>query len=73
MAYGALFLATPDLTRRPAIGGPFNTPDPSSFHGGDHRGCTDYREEAGGRPSKGSASDLLYALLRGRGAPRLVP
>ncbi|MEV6947225.1 alkene reductase [Streptomyces sp. NPDC051172] len=25
-----------------AVGGPFNTPDPSGFYGGDHRGCTDH-------------------------------
>lgn len=63
----------PGPARRSAVGGPFNIPDPSSFYGDGHRGRTDYREEARGRPSKGSASDLLYALLRGRGAPRLVP
>ncbi|GAA3097324.1 alkene reductase [Streptomyces echinatus] len=42
VAYGALFLANPDLPRRLAAGGPFNTPDPSTFYGGDHRGYTDY-------------------------------
>ncbi|MGW3143821.1 alkene reductase [Streptomyces sp. NPDC001177] len=42
IAYGALFLANPDLPRRLAVGGPFNTPDPSTFYGGDHRGYTDY-------------------------------
>ncbi|MEU6219181.1 alkene reductase [Streptomyces sp. NPDC047022] len=42
VAYGALFLANPDLPRRLAEGGPFNTPDQSTFYGGDHRGYTDY-------------------------------
>ncbi|MGW0866273.1 alkene reductase [Streptomyces sp. NPDC002611] len=42
VAYGALFLANPDLPRRLAAGGPFNDPDKSSFYGGDHRGYTDY-------------------------------
>ncbi|MEU2716282.1 alkene reductase [Streptomyces sp. NPDC007205] len=42
IAYGALFLANPDLPRRLAAGGPFNTPDPATFYGGDHRGYTDY-------------------------------
>ncbi|PBC75759.1 N-ethylmaleimide reductase [Streptomyces sp. TLI_235] len=42
VAYGALFLANPDLPARLAAGGPFNTPDQSTFYGGDHRGFTDY-------------------------------
>ncbi|MFF3432218.1 alkene reductase [Streptomyces sp. NPDC002602] len=42
LAYGALFLANPDLPRRLASGGPFNTPDPATFYGGDHHGYTDY-------------------------------
>ncbi|GGU47677.1 alkene reductase [Streptomyces albospinus] len=42
VAFGALFLANPDLPRRLAVGGPFNTPDPATFYGGDHRGYTDY-------------------------------
>ncbi|PKW05094.1 N-ethylmaleimide reductase [Streptomyces sp. 1222.5] len=42
VAYGALFLANPDLPRRLAAGGPFNTPDQTTFYGGDHRGYTDY-------------------------------
>ncbi|MFD7613688.1 alkene reductase [Streptomyces sp. NPDC059828] len=42
VAYGALFLANPDLPRRLAAGGPFNAPDQSAFYGGDHRGYTDY-------------------------------
>ncbi|MFD9093354.1 alkene reductase [Streptomyces collinus] len=42
IAYGALFLANPDLPRRLAAGGPFNTPDQTTFYGGDHRGYTDY-------------------------------
>ncbi|WP_407551632.1 alkene reductase [Streptomyces sp. Pv4-95] len=42
VAYGALFLANPDLPRRLASGGPFNDPDKATFYGGDHRGYTDY-------------------------------
>lgn len=42
LAFGALFLANPDLPARLATGGPYNTPDPSTFYGGDHRGYTDY-------------------------------
>ncbi|MEV0702278.1 hypothetical protein AB0I53_30790 [Saccharopolyspora sp. NPDC050389] len=42
-----MFLANPDLPRRLAAGGPFNTPDQETFYGGDHRGCTDYPELAG--------------------------
>ncbi|MFF2432174.1 alkene reductase [Streptomyces mirabilis] len=42
VAYGALFLANADLPARLAAGGPFNTPDQSTFYGGDHRGYTDY-------------------------------
>ncbi|MEV0415451.1 alkene reductase [Streptomyces sp. NPDC050448] len=42
IAYGALFLANPDLPARLAVGGPFNTPDAATFYGGDHRGYTDY-------------------------------
>lgn len=42
IAYGALFLANPDLPARLAAGGPFNTPDSATFYGGDHRGYTDY-------------------------------
>jgi N-ethylmaleimide reductase len=42
IAFGALFLANPDLPERLAAGGPFNTPDRATFFGGDHRGYTDY-------------------------------
>ncbi|MFF3371882.1 alkene reductase [Streptomyces sp. NPDC002680] len=42
LSYGALFLANPDLPRRLRQGGPFNTPDPATFYGGDERGYTDY-------------------------------
>ncbi|WP_042423027.1 alkene reductase, partial [Streptacidiphilus anmyonensis] len=34
IAYGALFLANPDLPARLAAGGPFNTPDAATFYGG---------------------------------------
>ncbi|WP_405781817.1 alkene reductase [Streptomyces sp. NBC_00859] len=42
ISYGALFLANPDLPARLKAGGPYNTPDPSSFFGGDEKGYTDY-------------------------------
>ncbi|MGQ4596791.1 oxidoreductase [Nocardia sp. R6R-6] len=42
ISFGALFLANPDLPARLAAGGPFNTPDPATFYGGDERGYTDY-------------------------------
>jgi N-ethylmaleimide reductase len=42
IAFGALFLANPDLPRRLAAGGPFNAPDRSTLYGGDERGYTDY-------------------------------
>lgn len=42
VSFGAMFLANPDLPRRLAQGGPFNTPDPATFYGGDDHGYTDY-------------------------------
>jgi N-ethylmaleimide reductase len=42
IAFGALFLANPDLPARLAAGGPYNAPDPATYYGGDHRGYTDY-------------------------------
>ncbi|MEU6662032.1 alkene reductase [Streptomyces sp. NPDC046821] len=42
IAYGAMFLANPDLPARLAQDGPYNTPDPSTFFGGDEKGFTDY-------------------------------
>ncbi|MDI3405135.1 alkene reductase [Streptomyces cavernicola] len=42
VAYGQLFLANPDLPARLQAGGPFNSPDPSTFYGGGAAGYTDY-------------------------------
>jgi N-ethylmaleimide reductase len=42
ITFGALFLANPDLPDRLAAGGPFNTPNPATFYGGDEHGYTDY-------------------------------
>lgn len=42
VAFGALFLANPDLPLRFAQGAPLNTPDPATFYGGDAKGYTDY-------------------------------
>ena len=41
-ALATLWLANPDLDARIKAGGPFNTPDPATFYGGDHTGYTDY-------------------------------
>ncbi|GGL10129.1 alkene reductase [Sphaerisporangium melleum] len=42
VSFAALFLANPDLPARLAAGGPYNTPDPATYYGGDQRGYTDY-------------------------------
>ena len=42
VSFGALFLANPDLPERFAEGAPLNTPDRSTFYGGDARGYIDY-------------------------------
>ncbi|MFD9453571.1 alkene reductase [Streptomyces sp. NPDC059985] len=42
LAFGALFLANPDLPDRLRTEGPYNTPDPATFFAGDARGYTDY-------------------------------
>ncbi|TQK43721.1 N-ethylmaleimide reductase [Streptomyces sp. SLBN-118] len=42
LAFGALFLANPDLPVRLKSEGPYNAPDPASFFGGDDKGYIDY-------------------------------
>ncbi len=42
VALATMWLANPDLDTRIQAGGPFNTPDPATFYGGDHTGYTDY-------------------------------
>jgi N-ethylmaleimide reductase len=42
IAFGRLFLASPDLPHRLQHGLPFNVPDPGSFYGGTEKGYTDY-------------------------------
>ncbi len=42
VAFGRLFIANPDLPRRLRKGAPLNTPDRSTFYGGDEKGYTDY-------------------------------
>ncbi|MEU8582039.1 alkene reductase [Streptomyces abikoensis] len=42
VSFGSMFLANPDLPHRLKQGGPFNTPDPTTFYGGDDQGYTDY-------------------------------
>ncbi|WP_308465381.1 alkene reductase [Rathayibacter soli] len=39
---GSLVLANPDLVDRLTLGAPLNTPDRSTFYGGDERGYLDY-------------------------------
>lgn len=42
IAFGALFIANPDLPERLAVGGPFNEPDRSKSFGGNEVGYIDY-------------------------------
>jgi N-ethylmaleimide reductase len=42
ISFGQLFLANPDLPERLKNDGPYNTPDPATFYGGDAKGYTDY-------------------------------
>lgn len=42
VAFGTLFLANPDLVERLRRDAPLNSPDPTTFYGGDERGYTDY-------------------------------
>jgi N-ethylmaleimide reductase len=55
LSFGSMFLANPDLPRRLARGGPFNTPDPATFYGGSDHGYTDYPalDEPAGPPPRG--------------------
>lgn len=42
VSFGRSFIANPDLVARIAQGGPYNTPDPKKFYGGDTTGYLDY-------------------------------
>lgn len=42
VSFGKLFIANPDLVARLRQGGPYNTPDRTTFYGGSERGYTDY-------------------------------
>lgn len=42
VAFGKLFISNPDLVQRFALGAALNTPDESTFYGGDAKGYTDY-------------------------------
>jgi N-ethylmaleimide reductase len=42
VAFGVAYLANPDLPERLREGAPLNTPDPTTFYGGDERGYVDY-------------------------------
>jgi N-ethylmaleimide reductase len=42
VAFGALFIANPDLPARLRAGAALNTPDSTTFYGGDAHGYTDY-------------------------------
>jgi N-ethylmaleimide reductase len=47
VSFGSSFLANPDLPERLLKEAPLNTPDKSTFYGGDARGYTDYPALAG--------------------------
>ncbi len=42
IAFGALYVANPDLVERFAKDAPLNEPDSNTFYGGDEKGYTDY-------------------------------
>lgn len=42
IAFGAMFIANPDLPLRLALDAPLNAPDVSTFYGGTEKGYTDY-------------------------------
>jgi N-ethylmaleimide reductase len=42
IAFGAAFLANPDLPLRYLRGAPLNAPDPATFYAGEERGYIDY-------------------------------
>ena len=42
IAFGTLYLANPDLPERFAAGAPLNSPDRSTYYGGNEKGYTDY-------------------------------
>ena len=42
IAFGALYIANPDLPQRLAHNASLNAPDPQTYYGGDERGYTDY-------------------------------
>jgi len=42
IAFGAMFIANPDLPLRLALNAPLNLPDVSTFYGGGEKGYTDY-------------------------------
>ena len=42
IAFGKAYIANPDLVARLKAGGPFNTPDKTTFYGGGAKGYTDY-------------------------------
>lgn len=42
VSFGKLYIANPDLVERFKQSAPLNTPDPSTFYGGDEKGYIDY-------------------------------
>jgi N-ethylmaleimide reductase len=42
IAFGELYIANPDLVERFRVNAPLNSPDPSTYYGGDEKGYTDY-------------------------------
>jgi N-ethylmaleimide reductase len=51
VAFGAGFIANPDLVERLRLAAPWNTPDPSTFYNGGDRGYIDYPFLAGVHPA----------------------
>ncbi|ASM73711.1 MULTISPECIES: alkene reductase [Roseobacteraceae] len=42
VAFGRMYIANPDLTKRIALDGPYNEANPATFYGGGAEGYTDY-------------------------------
>ena len=60
VAFGKLFLANPDLTRRLREDAPLNAPDRATFYGGGEKGYTDYPALA---ESDGANNSTLQAAV----------
>jgi N-ethylmaleimide reductase len=65
IAFGAAFLANPDLPERLKRGAALNTPDRKTYYGGDARGFTDYPTlaERDGAAASTATSKISAAML----------